>query len=236
MSDISMLKRSSIEDMVREGLVKDIFKMEQSYLLLKTIGQKFSDVNIDRLNSFTSLFRTIHYSLQTEAILAAARIYDQPSKIYPTRCLRGLLQFLASKTNELPSIREPYQLALHLKYMGVPEELIICANEGSMIFANVFSQYIDDLLNAPKRIDTISKLKIFRDKVLAHNESTETEIFGPTWGALEDLINISKNVVGVLGWAYFSTAYVIEGDYILTEDANRASHSINSLFEIISKE
>ncbi len=231
-----MLRRNSIEDIVRDGLVRDIFKMEQSYLLLKTIGKKFTDTHIGRLNTFNNLFRTIHYSLQTEAILAAARIYDLPSKIYPTRCLRGLLKFLSNKTNELPSIREPYQLALHLKYMGVPAELIRIANDGSTIFANVFSKYIDDLLNEPKKIETMKKLKIFRDKVLAHNESRETEIFGPTWGDLEDLISISKNTVGVLGWAYFSTAYVVDGDYILTEDANRVSHSMSRLFEIINKE
>ena len=226
-----MLTRDYIEDIVKEGLVKDIFKMEQSYELIKTIGSKTNELSNGKLQTYNELFGTIQYALQTETLLAAARIYDSPSKKYPTRCLRGVLQYLSDNTNELPSIREPYQLSLHLKYMIAPLGLINIASSGSELFAQYFSTYVDNLLNEPERIEALDKLKQFRDKVLAHNEKVDYEISGPTWGALKDLIGISKNVVGALGWAYFSVAYVIDGEYILSEDILKTSNALNKLFK-----
>jgi len=228
-----MLTRDYIEDIVKEGLVQDIFKMEQSYELMKTIGSKTNEIKSNILNTYDELFGTIQYALQTETLLAAARIYDSPSKKYPTRCIRGVLQYLSDNTIELPNIREPYQLSLHLKYMNAPAELISIAFSGSEIFAQHFSTYIDNLLNEPEKIEALDKLKQFRDKALAHNEKVDYKIFGPTWGALKDLIGISKNVVGALGWAYFSIAYVINGEYILSKDTLKTSNALNKLFKII---
>jgi len=228
-----LLTRDYIEDVVKEGLVHDIFKMEQSYELMKTIGSKTNELIQSNLQTYSELFGIIQYSLQTEALLAASRIYDLPNKKYPTRCLRGVLQYLSDNANELPSIREPYQLALQLKYMGVPTSLINIASTSSVNFAQSFSTYVDNLLNEPKRLMTLKKLKQFRDKSLAHNEKIDYKNIGPTWDSLKELIGISKNVVGVLGWAYFSIAYVINGEYILSEDTLRTSIAFNKLFKII---
>ncbi len=228
-----MLPRDKLEYIVTEGLIHDIFKMEQSYALMKTIGDKTKKLNSGSLSNFNELFGTIQYSFQTEALLAAARIYDNPSKKYPTRCLRGILQYLSDNTIDLPSIREPFQLARHLKFMNAPENLIKDASKESTEFAQNFANYIDGILKEPKRIVTLDKLKLFRDKVLAHNEKVASKIVGPTWRDLKDLINISKNVVGVLGWSYFSTAYVIDGSYILSEDTLGTSFALNKVFEIL---
>jgi hypothetical protein len=226
-----MFTRNDIEDMVKEGLVKDIFKMEQSYWLLKTIGLKTEEFSSGKLKIYNEVFGVIQYALQTETILAAARIYDVPSKKYPTRCLRGILRFLSDNSNELPNIREPYQLSLHLKYMNTPAELNDVTSTDSEKFAPNFSTYIESILSEPERLDAIEKLKLFRDKVIAHNEKVDSGIFGPTWASLMDLIDISKNVVGVLGWAFFNTAYVIEGEYILTKDAYRVGNGLNKLIK-----
>lgn len=230
-----MLTRDYIEDIVKEGLVKDIFKAEQAYELVKTIGLKSKEMKSGHFRDYDELFGTFQYSLQAETLLAVAKIYDPPSKKYPTRCLRGVLEFLSEHTNELPVIREPLQLRQHLSIMNVPKELINNALVNSSAFAKSFSTYIENQLNEPSILDAIQKLKQIRDKSICHNEKIDFEILGPTWKSLKDLIEISKNVVGVLGWAYFSTAYVIDGEYILTNDACRTSIIMNDLFDIISK-
>ena len=228
-----MLTRDYIEDLVKEGLVKDIFKMEQSYELWKTIGLKKEEFSSGSLQKYNELFGIIQYALQTEIILAAARIYDIPSQRYPTRCLRGILKFLSENSIDLPNIREPYQLSLQLKYMSAPTELINIVSKEPDKFAANFSTYIESVLKEPEKLEAIDKLKLFRDKVIAHNEKVDFTVFGPKWTSLKELIAISKNVVGVLGWAYFSTAYVIEGEYILTQDATRISNILNKLFSTI---
>lgn len=231
-----MITRNKLEDIVKEGLVHDIFKMEQSYELIKTIGDNTKELNGGSLSNYNELFGTIQYSFQTEALLAAARIYDNPSKIYPTRCLQGVLQYLSDNALDLPSIREPFQLARHLKFMNAPDQLIKDASSESVNFAYNFSYYINGLLKDPERIVTLEKLKLFRDKVLAHNEKVDSKIIGPTWGSLKDLISISKNVVGVLGWSYFSMAYVIDGRYVLSEDTLDTSMALKQVFKILQNE
>jgi len=229
-----LLTRDYIQDIVEKGLVQDIFKMEQSYELLKTIGSKTNELTNGKLKEYNELFGTIQYALQTETLLAASRIYDSPRSKYPTRCLRGILKYLSENTTDLPSIREPYQLALHLKHMNAPVELINVASSGSETFSQNFGLYVENILNEPKRVDALNKLKDFRDKSLAHNERIDFKIYGPTWGSLNDLIGIAKDVVGVLGWAYFSIAYVIEGKYILTDDTLHISFDLEKIFKIIS--
>lgn len=69
---------------------------------------------------------------------------------------------------------------------------------------------------------------------MAHNEASITN--GPTWLALNELVEFAKYIVGVLGWAYLSTAYSINGNYILTSDAKEPSFAMTRLLNKIYKD
>jgi hypothetical protein len=232
-----LITRKYIEDIVKKGLVNDIFKAEQAYELVKAIGLKSEEMKSGQLKSYDELFGAIQYAFQTEALLSVAKVYDSPSKKYPTRCLRGVLKYLSEHTHELPDIRDPFQLSKHLRFMNAPNILIDSISTNSSDFANKFSTYIENILNQPTRLDAIQKLKLIRDKSICHNESRDFKILGPTWISLKDLIDIAKNVVGVLGWSYFNTAmaYVINGEYLLTSDASQTSYELKELFTNITK-
>jgi len=216
-------------------LVIDIFKAEQAYELVKIIGLNSDEIKRGKFHNYDELFGTIQLALQTESLLATARIYDTPSNKYPTRCLRGLIKYLSDKADELPTIRDPYHLIQHLKYMGVEEKILGVTSDNPDKFARSFSGYVERVLENPETADSLDKLKLFRDKSIAHNEKRDAKIIGPTWSGLKDLIGLAKNVVGVLGWAYFSTAYVIDGEYILSSDASRTSNALKKLFSSILK-
>jgi len=228
------ITRKSIEDIVENGLVPDIFKMERAFELLRKIGERSSDINNYKHGNFGELFGTFQSALKVESILATARIYDTPSTKYPTRCLKGVLKYLVDNKDNLPNIREPNQLKLHLSYMNSPPKLIEIIEKESKKFPEEFSLFIDSLLNSPARVNALKKLKKVRDKSIAHNERVK-KIVGPTWESLQDLIQISKNVVGALGWAYFSRAYIIDGEYILSDDARRSAKTFNRLLKLIYK-
>ncbi|GEM_PF-2163003 len=228
------ISRVDIEDMVKNGLVRDIFKMERSLELVIKMIDRSSELDSKGNGNFTELFSIIHSALKIDSLLAAARVYDTPSKKYPTRCLKGVLEYLSDNKNDLPRIREPYQLQQHLETMNAPQELIMVIKNDPINFAPMFSLFVSSLLEYPSRLDALDKLKQVRDKVIAHNEQTET-ISYPSIESLRDLINISKDVVGALGWAYFSMGYVINGEYILTDDARRSSVALNRLLDKIYK-
>lgn len=226
-----MQTRDQIEDNIKNGLVKDIFLFDRSFAMLQSIKEHSSTIDNNKEN-FIELFIAIHGALTIEAVLAIARIYDTPNKNYPTRCLKGILEHLITYSRELPEIREPYQLKLSLETKIVPEGLIKAIKDSPTNFPNLLSDFIKKELETHKNVDAIKKLKDLRDKAMAHNERV-TQIDEPSWVALNDLCDLSKYVVGALSWAYFSTAYTINGKYILTDDAQTTSNSLSRLFSKI---
>jgi len=223
----------NIEDLIQNGLVPDIFKMEQSYKLMLTLGKYAYDLDYGNLRQYRDYFAVMNSSLQNEAIMAAARVFDVPNGRYPTRCLKALLDYLRN-TIELTTIKQPYQLKLQLEYIHAPIQLKTIASERPAIFAGTFSEYIYDQLEEQEIKTTLDKLKKFRDKAVAHNENND-KIFGPKWVSIKNLINIAKEVVGIVGWAYLSTAYFIDGKYLLTGDAEISSRALEKMLNILLK-
>ncbi len=214
------ISREAIEDMVKEGLVKDIFRFERARSIQKVMYDRSDIIGSKENGNFGSTFHVLRYALTTEAILAVARIFDKPSKRYPTRCTKGLLEHLEKYSEELPVIREPYQLKLSLQTRVVPEELVICMDKNPAEFPIQLSTYIKTELSTSPLSQSLEKLETLRSKVHAHNERTVINE-GLAWHSLEALIELAKYFVGALGWAYFNTAYALNGIYILTKDANR---------------
>ncbi len=226
------ITRDQIEDIVKHGLVADIFRMERSYSLLKIIGVNAEAINAQGAGNFGELFGSLQSALRTEAVLAVARLYDPPSKKYLTRCISGLLNFLEEHKGNLPKIRELYNLKKELNLIGMNQSGIILASTDEAAFAIALSKHFSSVLEDAQTIDTIKKLKSIRNKAIAHNEHV-SPIEGPTWHGLEELMQHAKDLVGVLGWAYLNTVYVHDGEYILTEDAKRASRAMNRLLKMV---
>jgi hypothetical protein len=222
------ITRDELEDLVKQGLVSDIFKMERAYYLLVAIGEHASTANDRPFGNFGELFGTFQEALQTEAVLAAARLYDKPSSKYPTRCILGVLDFLEKNHGQLPPIKEIYNLKLALRDLNFSNDDIDLASTTEPAFALALVNHFRAMVNDPKTLSVVGALKTIRDKTIAHNERA-SGISGPTWGGLRKLIDDAKSIVGVLGWAYFSTVYVLNGEYILTSDAQNPSRALRRL-------
>jgi len=226
------ITRDQIEDIVKHGLVADIFRMERSYSLLKIIGVNAEVINAQGAGNFGELFGALQSALQTDAVLAVARLYDTPNKKYPIRCIRGLLKFLEEHKGNLPKIREQDDLEKELNRIGMNQSEITLASTDEAAFAIALSKHFSSVLEDAKTIDTIGKLKSIRDKAIAHNEQV-SRIEGPTWQGLEELMQHAKDLVGVLGWSYLNTVYVHDGEYIMTRDAKRSSRAMNRLQKMV---
>jgi hypothetical protein len=221
------ISREDLEAVVRDGLVSDIFRAERAIAILKVSGTRSDEINRGHGN-YGELFGALQNALTTEAILALARIYDMPDRRFATRCLTGVLDFLNAQQDELPAIREPHQLELSLRAMQAPQQLLTVARERPNDFAPTFGTFARALMAVPERTAALEGLKRLRDKALAHNEHV-APFEGPSWNALIELTELAKQIVGVLGWAYFSTAYTPDGKYLLTEDARRPSRALDRL-------
>lgn len=206
----------------------DIFRMERAHALLRTIGTRAAILNDRTRGNFGELFNSLQTALTADCVIAVARIYDPPSRRYPTRCMRYVLEFLRKNREELPSIRERYQLELALRAAGVEAQLAPFMSHGPARFADALVDHFLAILESEDTQRAIEALKTLRDKAIAHNEDVET-VAGPTWQSLSELVRHAKYLVGILGWASLDTAYFVNGEFILSEDAVRADRALNRL-------
>ncbi|MEL6441317.1 MAG: hypothetical protein AAFQ80_18945 [Cyanobacteria bacterium J06621_8] len=228
-----MSSREELRNQLQAGLVRDIFKMERAYFLIQEISAKGSD--IDKNHDYIELFQIIQNSLLTEAVMAVSRIYDKPSKKYPTNCLQSILSFIENNVNNLIPIIEKPNLQRHLYKIDAPDYLISSLNkDNDILYTQMLVEHFKILCFTGENKDRILKLKNIRDKRIAHNENNPI-INNPTLIDLKDLIKNTQKVIGTIGWSYLSPAqvYIIEGKYLLSDDARRVSVSLKKLLDTV---
>lgn len=224
-----MTALEELKDVVGEGLVADIFKMERAYHILSVIGSNADQLNDRARGNYGELFGAFQGSLEVDAVLAAARIYDSPSNRYPTRCLRRALSLIEDSVEELPEITQTYNTKLSLAFLGEAAVIISAVDLGRDMFVAQFVPAFRQILDSGAVMEAVDSLKYVRDKRIAHNEAAMPH--GPTWETLNSLIKHAQNFVGVVGWAFLSTAYIHDGAYFLTDDAKRPSRALGRLLE-----
>lgn len=224
------VSKQHLAELVKAGVLTDIFKAERAYEVLKTIGENAEAINTSESN-FGELLGTLQGHAQTEALISIARLYDRPSTRYPTRCLQSLLDELEAKAELLPPIVERYNLASELSRLGMCSEraaLLGPAPDADVTRAMV--AFIRERLVQPSVLESIERVKTFRDKFIAHNEAAHS-IEGPTWSAVLQLLALAQELVGIVGWAYLSTVYIHEGQYLPSSDAKRAGLAMRRMLE-----
>lgn len=224
------LSKEELDELVKAGAVTDIFKAERAYAVLKSIGENADAINVSERN-FGELFGVLQGHAQTEALIAVARLYDRPSKHYPTRCLRALLDELDAKAEALPPIIEKPNLAKELARQGMTADKVALVNSApDADVTRAMMTFLRGRLDDPEVVEAIERVKDVRDKRIAHNEAAHA-IEGPTWKAVLRLLALAQEVVGLVGWAYLSTVYIHEGRYFLSSDAQRSGSAMRRLLE-----
>jgi len=224
------LSKEELDEMVKAGAVTDIFKAERAYAVLKTIGENAEAINASERN-VGEVFGVLQGHAQTEALIAVARLYDRPSKRYPTRCLQALLGELEAKAADLPPITQKYNLAQELTRQGMSADEVALVNSAPDVdVTRAMMAFLRGRLDAPDAMEAVERVKNVRDKRIAHNEAAHA-VEGPTWKAVLRLLTLAKEIVGLVGWAYLSTVYLHEGRYFLSDNAERPGLAMRRVLE-----
>lgn len=221
--------KPALEDLLKNGIVSDLFKTERAVFIHKRIGS-FA-IPINESNSYIKpLLVYIQNLTFNESVLALSRLYDNPSR-NRNRCILSVLKILKDKQKNAPDIIESIQTIEHLRHFNLPDILISDVEKNdSSSFAKHFSWHMDIEYQKEAFQDNINELRKVRDKVIAHNEPHD-DVYTIKWQTFDDLLEYAKKLVGIIGWAFFSTAYIIKDRYLLTEDANILSRSIENLLD-----
>lgn len=221
------ISKSELTNLINKGIVFDIFYAEKYSTLFRSISEQGSNIK-SRGESYSSFFGTIQRVLSNECILAIARIYDTiPTKPrYITCCVEGVLKFLDDNSARLPRITERHILFEQMQLAGFEKKVMELAHRCTdEEITRVIISHFRNLISEPEHESVIDSLRLIRDKRIAHNESFEGEIKEITFSQMDELIEKAKKLVGILGWAYLNTAFVIDDEYVLSEGALRIKKS-----------
>ena len=83
--------KETLRNYLMEGIAHDLFAAEQTYALLKQIGQKADGIN---QANFGALFGPLQSVLSNAVLLSVAKLFEKPSSKYPTRSVPSVLQLL----------------------------------------------------------------------------------------------------------------------------------------------
>lgn len=226
------LSKEALRGVIKEGAVTDIFKADRAYALLMVIGEHADWINASKKN-FGELFGVVQSIAQTEALISVARLYDRPSTQYATRCLNALLDELEAQADALPPIVEKWNLAEQLTRLGMPDDAVArmdSASDGDL--TRMMIAFLRDRMKQPSVVAAIRRVRTVRNKRIAHNEAVHS-LRGPTWSAVLELLTLAKEIVGAVGWAYLGIAYMNDGTYLPSSDAERPARAMRRLLRTL---
>jgi hypothetical protein len=236
------ITKQELEEIVLKGIAADVFIAERAYSMFKIIGENGSSIYNSKYQQF---FKSTQAAFKDQFLLAMSRLFDKPSDRNKTRCMLGVIDLIVKNSFRLPTIIERDNLILVMRRANFEEDtlgLLYQDGRDEEIALRIASHF-KEILNSPTILRLIEKLKEIRDKRLAHNdliESTQSDLTETievvTFKELFSLIDIVKDFVGIIGWAFMSMVFMHDGKYHLTSDAMRPSYLLPDLINKLSSE
>lgn len=224
----------TLNDYLMNGIVKELFFADQTKALTVTIGKYSNSINS---NDFGDLFGSLQNILSDHQTLAVAKIYDPPSKKYPTRSIPAMLS-LIEKHSDLWNLPERHILEKLLIDEGNDAVLIKGMNNQQLSLEVVshfnYTMPHKDKVGYCSLSDALETVRESRNKVHAHNEAIDKATRKlPTWAGVESLVNYAKDFACVIGFGFLSL-YLgnCSKDYMLGRDARQLSKKMEKLIAL----
>jgi len=218
-------QNDELDRLVKEGPVGEIFRAEQALRILDTTGELANEIN---KNNYGEVFSTFQAFCIDQIILSINKLYEKPGRSYQLKSIPAILNYFLEKSQSLevtqPNLLKQQLMRLNMQVLETEETDQYTMN---ILIHQKMINHIPDISNN----ETLAALKTLRDKRIAHPEDISVESLPkPTWSAVEELLTPAKDIVGIIGDGYLSTAYMLEdGEYLLSTDATRVGRGIRRL-------
>ncbi len=214
-----------LRDYLLQGIVAEIFWADEAYALAEEVGK-----HVERINAtgFDALFGSLQTILSDRQTLSVTKIFDPPSRKYPTRSIPATLKFLEAHA-ELWTVPQWHKLHETLIAAGADSVHVEQLDNVELTRATV-AHYRATLADLSPSLEA---LRQSRNKIIAHNEAIErSALQRPTWGGAISLVDYAKDFVSTIGFGYLSTIFG-QGhrDYYLTYNARSTSLDLRRLLE-----
>ncbi len=187
-----------IEDILKNGLITDVFDAVRFYTVFNILTENSGKLNESEKN-YRNFFSMTQRLTQNAAILSLSRVFDKPYS-RKTRCIAYLLNRLKELSTKLPEIEEKNRTIRTLEQYNLPQKYKDAVRDSNTSkFPVEIAEYYE--------IKCLSNqsLKDFRDKFIAHNDIEGRITL--KWEKFEELINLSKEIIEIIGVSYFGSNY-----------------------------
>jgi hypothetical protein len=222
-----------LRSIVIDGVAPDIFLTMRARELHRIIG-----VHADRINAagYGELFGAIQNAAAGEVTLGIAKLFERPSRSYPTRSIPAAIALMAEKADELPPrdtsalLHDVVRLqidAAPLRDLQGPDFTRALAAALDARCPKVGDRERSELAEA------LHALKTNRDKVIAHNEAVRREDLPmATWKSAEGLVSFAQSFIGAIAIGYFGSAFTTDaGWYVPSDYAGIAAMHLDRLLQ-----
>ncbi len=227
-----METKEELKELIWNGIAADVFLSERWFHLFTSIGEVFPEIQEKSLSPL--FFNNAKLAFRDQFLIATARLFDSPKKKYKTSCVQLVLDFLSKNESKLSFGKERWHITKAMETAGFDKqviELLHDENNDTLTTKNIISHFTLVYKN-PETLKLIKTLKTLRDKVLAHRDLDDLqEKNGITFKQLFSLVEMPKQLISILGWAYIDSAFSLNGKYFLTDDSQAPARSLKYLIE-----
>uniref|UniRef100_A0AB33KW74 HEPN AbiU2-like domain-containing protein n=2 Tax=unclassified Tenacibaculum TaxID=2635139 RepID=A0AB33KW74_9FLAO len=215
---LDAISMNKIKNIIIKGLLKEVQIAERSLKLNEKISKSYSNIESQNKKDIAYIIYNLTY---TEMVLALSRLYDEPSKKYPTRCLKSLYKITKEQnlSEELSKFRSESELNLY-KFGFYPELIKLLKSDSNRKFIKHSTNFFEAEEINPPLVGNIQKLKTIRDKLLAHNEDIEIDTSVPYKMAYE-LIDHAKKVLSFFSLTYTGITLFIGNKFVTDIHSNK---------------
>ncbi len=219
-----MTKVEVLKDIINEGLIKEIYKIEESIFLYNKISENALSINN---NNFGSFFGSTQRHLLDTIFLSISKIYEYNihNKV---RSIPHLKKTLQNHCNQI-AIQEyrilKRDLLQHFSYD-------LQSDDTNNNICLELSEFIKN--NNPFKGTIAQAIKNSRDKLIAHSEinTSNEDLVGITWEEINILLIFAKNITSIISSAFLSICYIDDNNHCeSTNYAERATVCLDRLLK-----
>lgn len=217
-----------LREVIKHGITVDIFDADRAWFLVQEI--------LDTHNSLASSWKTFSGHLASMAVnqitLSVCKIFEVEKRSYPIWSIPAALKILSANAEVL---RVNNRLAVERRLAWAGFTLGDVSDED--LTRHIAAHFERTLPNTQYKgtsllaCQTLDRLKLWRDKRVAHNEIVDPDHLPPVeMNDVWELLTHAKRFVGVVGHAYIETVFDSdEGNYLSSNAARRPTLAFRTL-------
>lgn len=224
--------REKLKGIICQGVAVDLFDADEALSLDMFVGQHADTIN---KATFGAFFGSLQLILTRNLILHVARMYEKPSKLYPTRSILAAIKILKEHGDDLV-IEQRHGLIAALARRGAPLDEMekLPDRELTNYLVSFFEQrYLKTHPDGVANSQALEAIGTLRDKVVAHPEAIHLEDMPkPLYQEIEGLMELARAFVAAVGSGYLSFDYEADdGHYFMAGDAKRSTTCLKRLLQ-----